>query len=72
MAGATSPVTEETATLGQLGLALDTLRSANEIDIAFVLQGKGDDAAVRANYIGSNIWERVLNHNDVIRQNNKV
>jgi len=57
MAGATSPVTEETATLGQLGLALDTLRSANEIDIAFVLQGKGDDAAVRANYIVSNICE---------------
>ena len=57
MAGATSPVTETTATLGQLGLALDTLRSANEIDIAFVLQGKGDDAAVRANYIVSNICE---------------
>ena len=57
MAGATSPVTETTATLAQLGFALDTLRSSNEIDIAFVLQGKGDDAATRANYIVSNICE---------------
>jgi hypothetical protein len=57
MAGATSPVTETTATLSQLGFALDTLRSSNEIDIAFVLQGKGDDAATRANYIVSNICE---------------
>ena len=57
MAGATSPVTETTATLAQLGASLDTLRSSNEIDIAFVLQGKGDDAATRANYIVSNICE---------------
>jgi len=50
-------LSEETATLAQLGAAYDTLRSANEIDIAFVLQGKGDDAAVRANYIVSNICD---------------
>lgn len=57
MSGATQPVNESTATLAQLGFALDTLRSANEIDIAFVLQGKGDDMATRANYIVSNICE---------------
>lgn len=57
MSGATTPVTETNATLAQLGFALDTLRSSNEIDIAFVLQGKGDDAATRANYIVSNICE---------------
>ena len=57
MSGASATVTETTATLAQLGFALDTLRSANEIDIAFVLQGKGDDMATRANYIVSNICE---------------
>ena len=50
-------LSEAKATLAQLGAAYDTLRSYNEIDIAFVLQGKGDDAAVRANYIVSNICE---------------
>ncbi len=57
MADGTDATTETTATLAHLGLALDTLKSANEIDISFVLQGKGDDAATRANYIVSNICE---------------
>lgn len=49
--------TETTATLANIGFALDELKASNELDIAFVLQGKGDDAATRANYIVSNIVE---------------
>jgi len=57
MEGGTDATTETTATLAHIGFALDTLKNSNEIDIAFVLQGKGDDAATRANYIVSNICE---------------
>ena len=57
MTGGTDARTETTATLAHIGFALDTLKNANEIDISFVLQGKGDDAATRANYIVSNICE---------------
>ena len=55
MVAGTDATTETTATLGNLAFAWDTLKNANEIDIAFILQGKGDDAGVRANYIVSNI-----------------
>lgn len=47
--------TESNATLSALAFAWDTLKNTNEIDISFVLQGKGDDAGVRANYIVSNV-----------------
>tara|TARA_B110000881_G_scaffold54991_1_gene46866 strand:+ start:3200 stop:5134 length:1935 start_codon:yes stop_codon:yes gene_type:complete len=47
--------TETTATLSSLAFAYDTLKNSNEIDISFVLQGKGDDAGTRANYIVANI-----------------
>tara|TARA_B110000503_G_scaffold54658_1_gene87794 strand:+ start:10231 stop:12165 length:1935 start_codon:yes stop_codon:yes gene_type:complete len=57
MAGGTDATTETTATLAHIGFALDTLKNANEIDISFVLQGKGDDDATRANYIVSNVCE---------------
>ena len=57
MEGGTDATTETTATLGSIGFALDTLKNSNEIDISFILQGKGDDAATRANYIVSNICE---------------
>tara|TARA_B110000259_G_scaffold183678_1_gene229335 strand:+ start:1245 stop:3179 length:1935 start_codon:yes stop_codon:yes gene_type:complete len=55
MSTGTDASTETSATLGTLAFAWDTLKNANEIDIAFVLQGKGDDAGVRANYIVSNL-----------------
>ena len=56
-AGGSDATTETTATLAHIGFALDTLKNSNEIDISFVLQGKGDDMATRANYIVSNICE---------------
>ena len=50
--------TSEAATpLGPLAFAYDVFQSANEIDISFVLQGKGDNDANVANYIVSNIAE---------------
>ena len=55
MAGGTDASTESNATLSSLAFAWDTLKNTNEIDISFVLQGKGDDAGVRANYIVSNV-----------------
>lgn len=53
--GGTDAKTESTATLAQLGFAYDTLKNTNEIDINFILQGKGDDNGNRANYIISNV-----------------
>lgn len=53
----TDATTETSATLSSLAFAYDTLQNGNEIDISFVLQGKGDDAATRANYIISNLCE---------------
>ena len=49
--------TESTATLSALGFAYDTLKNTNEIDISFVLQGKGKDDGTTANYIISNVAE---------------
>lgn len=55
LSGGTDAKTESNATLGQLGFAYDTLKNTNEIDINFVLQGKGDNGGNRANYIISNV-----------------
>jgi phage tail sheath protein FI len=57
MANGTDATTESGATLSALAFAWDTLKNSNELDISFVLQGKADDAGVRANYIVSNIVE---------------
>jgi len=51
----TDATTESNATLGALAAAWDTFKNTNEIDISFVLQGKGDDLGIRANYIVSNV-----------------
>ena len=51
----TDASTETNATLGSLAFAWDTLKNSNELDISMILQGKGDDAGVRANYIVSNL-----------------
>jgi len=56
-AGGSDAQTESNATLAALGFAYDTLVNANEIDVSFILQGKGDDAGNRANYIVSNLCE---------------
>ena len=55
--GAGTAKTESNATLANLGPALDTLKNDNEIDLSFVLQGKGKDDGTTANYIVSNIAE---------------
>ena len=49
--------TESNATLAALGFAYDTLKNTNEIDISFVLQGKGKNDGSTANYIISNVAE---------------
>ena len=49
--------TESTATLADLGPAYDTFKNPNEVDVQFVLQGKGDDNGNLANYIYSNILD---------------
>jgi hypothetical protein len=54
----TDGTSEATTTLGPLALAYDTFENANEIDISFILQGKGDDNGNLANYIVSNIAEK--------------
>lgn len=55
MANGTDVSNETNATLSSLAFAWDTFKNTNEIDISFVLQGKGDDSGVRANYIVSNL-----------------
>jgi len=57
LANGTAGRTETAATLGDLAAGYDLFKSSNEIDISFVLQGKGDDAANLATYIISNIAE---------------
>jgi hypothetical protein len=57
MVNGTAGRTETTATLANLAEAYDLFKEANEIDISFLLQGKGDEAATRANYLISNIAE---------------
>jgi len=54
-ANSTTNHTETGATLAALGPAWDALKNDNEIDLSFVLQGKGDDEGIRANYIISNV-----------------
>jgi phage tail sheath protein FI len=55
LSGGTDALTESSATLAQLAFGWDTLKNTNEIDINFVLLGKGDDAGNRANYVISNV-----------------
>jgi len=55
--GGADASTETTATLSTLAFAWDTLKNGNEIDISGVLQGKGDNDGIRANYIVSNICD---------------
>jgi hypothetical protein len=55
MAAGSDASTESTASLSGLAFAWDTFKNTNEIDISFILQGKGDDLGVRANYIISNV-----------------
>lgn len=55
MQGGTDATTESSVTLAGLAFAWDALKNSNEIDISMVLQGKGDDAGTRANYIVSNV-----------------
>lgn len=55
LSGGSDGTAEGSASFGATALAIDSFQSANEIDISFILQGKGDDAGQIANYIISNI-----------------
>lgn len=57
LTGGSNGTSESTTPLGPIAKAYDTFMNANEIDISFVLQGKGDNNANVANYIVSNICE---------------
>jgi hypothetical protein len=51
----TDGTSESATTLGPLAGGYDLFANANEIDVSFVLQGKGDNSGNLANYIISNI-----------------
>lgn len=55
MSGGSNGTAEGSASFAATALAFDNFANANEIDISFVLQGKGDDNGQIANYIISNI-----------------
>jgi len=55
LAGGTDATTETNVPLGPVAFGYDVFKNTNEIDVNFILQGKGDDGAQRANYILSNI-----------------
>jgi len=55
MSGGTDGTSETAVALSALADGYDFFANANEIDVSFILQGKGDDAGTRANYIISNI-----------------
>ena len=55
LSGGSNGTAEGSASFGSVALAYDTFKNANEIDIQFVLQGKGDDSGQVANYIITNI-----------------
>ena len=57
LADGTDGTSEAATSLGAMAAGYDLFKSANEIDVSFVLQGKGDDSATRANYIISNITD---------------
>ena len=57
LAGGTDGTSEATTSLAALAAGYDLFQNANEIDVSFVLQGKGDDNGNLANYIVSNIAE---------------
>ena len=51
----TDGTSESATTLGPLAGGYDLFKNSNEIDVSFVLQGKGDNSGNLANYIISNI-----------------
>jgi phage tail sheath protein FI len=51
----TDGTAESATTLGALAAGYDLFKNSNEIDVSFVLQGKGDNSGNLANYIISNI-----------------
>jgi len=53
----TDGTTESTTTLAALAGGYDMFKASNEIDVSFVLQGKGDNSGNLANYIISNITD---------------
>lgn len=55
--GGTDGTTETATSIGTLAAAYDLFANSNEIDLSFVLQGKGDQNGVLANYLISNVAE---------------
>lgn len=63
LAGGTDGTNEAATSLAAYAGGYELFNNPNEIDVSFVLQGKGDDAGTRANYIIGNI---VDNRKDAI------
>jgi hypothetical protein len=57
LVGGTDGTSESALTPSSLAAGYDLFANSNEIDLSFVLQGKGDQAAILANYLISNIAE---------------
>lgn len=57
LSGGSDTASESAISLGAVAAGYDNFVESKELDIAFVLQGKGDPSANRANYIVSNILE---------------
>jgi phage tail sheath protein FI len=57
LANGTDGTSESATGLGALAEGYDLFANSNEIDVSFVLQGKGDNAGNLANYIISNVTD---------------
>ena len=55
LSGGTDGTSETVTTLQALAEGYDLFANPNEIDVSFILQGKGDALGTRANYIISNV-----------------
>ena len=57
LAGGTDGSSEGVVPVSALAESYDFFASSNEIDVSFILQGRGDQAGILANYLISNIAE---------------
>lgn len=57
LSGGTNGTSETSTSFGKLSLAYDLFKNSEELDIAFILQGKASGGANLANYIIGNICE---------------
>lgn len=57
LVGGSDTASETAISLAAIAEGYDKFADSKELDVAFILQGKGDSSAVKANYIISNILE---------------